>query len=42
MNWTLTVFAIGMVLILFVIIGAYLVENRLVHNFQITPPPAAR
>lgn len=41
-KWNLTVFAIGMVLILLVGIGGCLVQKKLMQNFQLTPPPTAQ
>ena len=41
-KWNLTVFAIGMVLMLVVAIGGCLMMKKVSQGFQIQPPPSAR
>jgi uncharacterized paraquat-inducible protein A len=42
LKWNLTVFAIGMVLIILVGIGGCLAMKKVSQSFQIPPPPSAQ
>ena len=42
LKWNLTVFAIGMVLIILVGIGGCFMQRKLMQNFQFPPPPSAQ
>ncbi len=42
LKWNLTVFAIGMVLILTIAIGGCIAMKKISRSLQIQPPPSAR
>jgi uncharacterized paraquat-inducible protein A len=42
LKWNLTVLAVGMVLMIIVAYGGCQMQKKVMHNFQIPPPPSSR